>query len=260
MTTIDTRPPKLVADGLSIEYQVKRSGERFQAVKDITFEVSPESFTCIVGASGCGKSTFLSAVAGLLPYTGGSLSLDGRLITGPGNDRAVVFQTPALLPWRNVLGNVVYGLELRGTPEAQARVKAQEMIKLVGLAGNENRFPHELSGGMQQRVNLARALAADPELLLLDEPFAALDAITREVMQGELLDIWQKTRKTALFVTHQIDEAVFLADRIVVLSRGPGSVVTAVVDVDFPRPRTDAVRRSPEFLAKVDEVWALIKG
>ena len=170
----------------------------------------------------------------------------------------MVFQDPALLPWRTVLGNIVYGLECQGVAQAAARRIADELIALVGLEGFEHSFPHQLSGGMQQRVNLARALAVDPEVLLMDEPFAALDAQTREIMQDELLYIWQRARKTVLFVTHQIEEAVYLSDRVVVLSKRP-SRVREVVDLAIPRPRDPAVKRSPEFLGYVERVWSLIQ-
>ncbi|GGG06541.1 ABC transporter ATP-binding protein [Paenibacillus abyssi] len=249
---------KLVAEHVGIEYRVKRTGEYLQAVRDVSLQIKPQEFVCIVGPSGCGKSTFLNAVAGLLPFNKGHLILDGIKISGPGKDRAVVFQSPALLPWRTVVGNVKYGLELRGTDAAVMEEKSMAMIKLVGLGGNEHKYPNELSGGMQQRVNLARALASDPELLLLDEPFSALDAQTREVMQNELLRIWQETKKTAMFITHQIDEAVFLADRVIVLSKGPGSVVAADLEIKLPRPRNEATKADPEFLAKVAEIRELI--
>lgn len=251
---------KLVAHRVGIEYLVKRTGEVYRAVDDITMDISPNEFICIVGPSGCGKSTFLNAVAGLIPYDKGQLVLDGHRISGPGTDRAVVFQSAALLPWRTVVDNVAYGLELRGVKKPIAREKSMPMIELVGLQGYEGRYPHELSGGMQQRVNLARALVSDPELLLLDEPFAALDAQTREIMQSELMRIWQESKKTALLVTHQIDEAVFLADRVVVLSKGPASRVKAIIDIDFPRPRRDEIKHAPQFLDKVQEIWSLIKS
>lgn len=251
---------KLAAEHVGIGYRVKRTGEFIQAVQDISLKMKPQEFVCIVGPSGCGKTSFLNAVAGLLPYNKGNLLLDGQKISGPGKDRSVVFQSAALLPWRTVFGNVKYGLELRGTETAVMMKKVQSMIELVGLAGHENKYPNELSGGMQQRVNLARALASDPELLLLDEPFAALDAQTREVMQTELLRIWQETGKTALFITHQIDEAVFLADRVVVLSKGPESVVSAVIDIHLSRPRTEATKMDSEFLSKVKEIREIIRA
>lgn len=249
---------KLVAEHVGIKYRVKRTGAFYHAIGDITLQIKPQEFVCIVGPSGCGKSTFLNAVAGLQPYNGGQLWLDGKKITGPGSDRAVVFQSAALLPWRTVLDNVKYGLELRGTEANAMNAKALAMIKLVGLAGHEYKYPNELSGGMQQRVNLARALASDPELLLLDEPFSALDAQTREVMQYELLRIWQETKKTALFITHQIDESVFLADRVVVLSKGPESTISAVIDIPLPRPRNEETKATAEFVSLVKEIRSIV--
>jgi NitT/TauT family transport system ATP-binding protein len=221
--------------------------------------VRPGEFVAIVGPSGCGKTTFLNAVDGLLPISGGSLELNGTAIGGPGPDRAMVFQQASLLPWRTVLGNVVYGLELQGRLSKRERTaRAREFIKLVGLAGFEDAYPTELSGGMQQRVNLARALATDPEMLLLDEPFAALDAQTREFMQRELLRIWGETRKTALFITHDIKEAVYLADRVLVFTRRPGRV-KACVEIDLARPRDLGIKREAAFLEYEDAIWRSIE-
>ncbi len=200
----------------------------------------------------------MNAVDGLLPISGGSLTLNGRAINRPGHDRAMVFQQPNLLPWRTAMGNVVYGLELQGRPMGEARKHAQHFIELVGLHGFADAYPSELSGGMQQRVNLARALAIDPEMLLLDEPFAALDAQTREMMQLELLKIWSKTRKTALFITHDIKEAIYLADRVIVFTRRPGRVKT-VVDITLSRPRDLRVKRDPQFLTYEDQIWESIQ-
>ncbi len=170
----------------------------------------------------------------------------------------MVFQHASLLPWRTVFKNVAYGLELRGAMNKEAKERVQRYVSLVGLEGFEEAYPHELSGGMQQRANLARALAADPEILLMDEPFAALDAQTREFMQQELLKVWNATRKTVLFITHQIDEAIFLADRVVVMSARPGRI-KAIFDIDIPRPRTLHVKREPVFLKYLDEIWTLIE-
>jgi NitT/TauT family transport system ATP-binding protein len=228
-------------------------------VDRVSLDIRPGEFVAIVGPSGCGKTTFLNAVDGLLPISGGILELNGVRIARPGPDRAMVFQQASLLPWRTVLGNVVYGLELQGrTPKAARMERAREFIQLVGLAGFEDAFPTELSGGMQQRVNLARALATDPEMLLLDEPFAALDAQTREFMQRELLRIWGETRKTALFITHDIKEAVYLADRVMVFTRRPGRV-KACVQIDLPRPRELSLKREAHFLKYEDEIWKSIE-
>jgi NitT/TauT family transport system ATP-binding protein len=213
----------------------------------------------IVGPSGCGKTTFLNAVDGLHPISGGTLELNGQPISRPGPDRAMVFQQASLLPWRTVLGNVVYGLELQGRTSTRERMeRARDFTRLVGLSGFEDAFPTELSGGMQQRVNLARALATDPEVLLLDEPFAALDAQTREFMQRELLRIWGETRKTALFITHDIKEAVYLADRVLVFTRRPGRV-KGNVDIDLPRPRELSIKRDTRFLEYEDQIWRSIE-
>jgi NitT/TauT family transport system ATP-binding protein len=221
--------------------------------------VRPGEFVSIVGPSGCGKTTFLNAVDGLQPISGGQLELNGTPISGPGPDRAMVFQQASLLPWRTVLGNVAYGLEMQGRlPKPERLSRARAWIKLVGLEGFEEAYPTELSGGMQQRVNLARALATDPDMLLLDEPFAALDAQTRELMQRELLRIWAQTRKTALFITHDIKEAVYLSDRVLVFTRRPGRV-KACVEVDLPRPRELAIKRDRAFLEYEDSIWRSIE-
>jgi NitT/TauT family transport system ATP-binding protein len=250
---------KLRAVDVTIHYWIERSSRPFLAVNGANLEIRPAEFVSIVGPSGCGKTTLLNAVDGLLPISGGSLELNGQPITRPGPDRAMVFQQPSLLPWRTVLGNVVYGLELQGRTSNRERMqRAQHLIGLVGLGGFEHAYPTELSGGMQQRVNLARALATDPEMLLLDEPFAALDAQTREFMQRELLRIWGETRKTALFITHDIKEAVYLADRVVVFTRRPGRVKKCV-DVDLPRPRELSIKRDPQFLEYEDQIWNSIE-
>ena len=237
---------------VGIEYYVERHEAYFRAVDNASFSVEAGSFVSIIGPTGCGKSTLLRAIAGLVPYTSGQITWKGEPITVPGKDRAVVFQNPALLPWRTVLRNAAYGVEGHGHPRAEAERRAKEMLEMVGLSQFADRYPHELSGGMQQRVNLARALAVDPDILLLDEPFSALDSQTREVMGGELLRIWEATAKTAILITHQIDEAVFLSDTVIVLSAGPRSVVKHVVPITLGRPRDPELRRSPEFLSMVE--------
>jgi NitT/TauT family transport system ATP-binding protein len=252
------RDARLRAQDVTIHYWLERSNSAFLAVDGVSLDVHEGEFLSIVGPSGCGKSTFLNAIDGLLPVSGGSLTLDGRPIDRPGRDRAMVFQQPNLLPWRTVMGNVVYGLELQGLPMAKARKQARHFIALVGLEGFADAYPSELSGGMQQRVNLARALAIDPEMLLLDEPFAALDAQTREFMQLELLRIWSETRKTAIFITHDIKEAVYLADRVVVFSARPGRV-RQIYQIDLPRPRSLSLKREQRFLAYEDAIWSCIE-
>src|SRR5947207_467878 len=250
---------KLRAQDVSIHYWIERSATPFCAVDGASLEIRPGEFVSIVGPSGCGKTTFLNAVDGLQPISGGALELNGQPIQRPGRDRAMVFQQASLLPWRTVLGNVVYGLELQGDASRRERTdRAREFIRLVGLSGFEEAFPTELSGGMQQRVNLARALATDPEMLLLDEPFAALDAQTREFMQLELLKIWARTSKTALFITHDIKEAIYLGDRVAVFTARPGRVKLDV-RIDLPRPRELRVKREPRFSEYEDLIWTTIE-
>ncbi len=249
---------KLQARDVRVHYRRQRLGDLFLAVDGATLDIDAGEFVAIVGPSGCGKTTFLNAVDGLIPMSGGSLALDGKPIEGPGPDRGMVFQQPSLLPWRTVVGNVVYGLELLGTPKRAAHDRALKFIELVGLKGFEESYPLELSGGMQQRTNLARALAVDPEILLLDEPFASLDAQTRETMQLELMRIWLATRKTALFVTHDIAEAVYLADRVIVFTARPGRV-KLVLTVDFPRPRDLRIKRDLRFIEIETKIWESIR-
>lgn len=252
----------LKATNVRIEYRAPGASDSAVtlAVEDVNLELARNDFVCVVGPSGCGKTTMLNAVAGFLPINGGSLQLDGRNIPGPGPDRAMVFQQASLLPWRTVLDNVTYGMELgKSMKRAQARDRARELLDVVGLSGTERQYPGQLSGGMQQRVNLARALAVQPELLLLDEPFASIDAQTREVMQAELLRICASRDVTALFVTHDITEAAYLADRVVVFSPRPGRIV-AEVTVPFNRPRDQRLRRSAAFLALVDEIAEHLYG
>jgi NitT/TauT family transport system ATP-binding protein len=235
----------------------KRFGE-LEALRNINVGVDRGEFIALVGPSGCGKTTFLRMVAGLEPVTSGKIMLDGQPLSGPGPNRGFVFQNDSLLPWRTVLGNALIGPEVGGRLGAEERQRTLELLKLVGLSGFEHYYPRQLSGGMRQRVNLARALAIDPDVLLMDEPFASLDAQTREIMQTELLRIWEQGRKTVLFVTHQIDEAVFLADRVLVLARRPGRLQESV-RIDLPRPRKLDIKRKPEFVLYVDHIWRLIE-
>jgi NitT/TauT family transport system ATP-binding protein len=230
-----------------------------EALRDINLSIGEGEFVAIVGASGSGKSTLLRIIDGLLPPTQGAVFVDGDRIGRPGRDRAMVFQQDALLPWKTVIENVAYGLTLARLPKVAAQRIGQKFVDMAGLRGFEHHYPHQLSGGMRQRVNVARALAVDPKILLLDEPFAALDAQTREIMQTELLSIWQETRKTVVLITHQIDEAVFLADRVIVFSARPGSV-RQQVPIDLPRPRALELKRQPEFVALVDRIWKMIEA
>jgi NitT/TauT family transport system ATP-binding protein len=230
-----------------------------QVLRDITLDIHEHEFVVIVGPSGSGKTTLLRVAHGLLRGYDGEVLMGGKRVVKPTRERGFVFQSDALLPWRRVVDNVGYPLQLAGTPRSRARQIAREQLELVGLAGHEQKFPFELSGGMRQRVNLARALAVDPQVLFMDEPFASLDAQTREVMQAELLRIWQERRKTVLFVTHQLDEAVFLADRVIVLGANPG-YVKADVGIDLGRPRDLECKRSAEFNNYVEQLWELIQS
>lgn len=245
------------ADGVFIAYENRRTGELVPACREVTLSVAGGEFVTLVGPSGCGKTSFLRAVDGLVPIGGGSLRVKGAQVQGPGRDRAMVFQAASLLPWRTVVRNVAYGLDLQGVAPRDAVGRARSMLELVGLQGFEQYYPHELSGGMQQRVNLARALVVEPDVLLMDEPLGALDAQTRERMQGELMRIASASGKTVLFVTHDIAEAVFLGDRVVVFSARPGRI-KSVIDVPFDRPRPARVKRDPAFLDLVDAIWQMI--
>jgi NitT/TauT family transport system ATP-binding protein len=252
---------KLVVDDLRIGHWSRRSGSFALACDGLTFDVAENEFVAIVGPSGCGKTTFLTALAGLTPVESGRLELNDEQISGPSRDRSLVFQQASLFPWRNVVANIEFGLKAQGRLDAKGKARVAELVELVGLSGKEDKYPRELSGGMSQRVNLARALATDPDLLLLDEPFSALDAQTRELMQEELTRVWQAdsagSGKTAVFVTHDVPEAVFLADRVIVFSGGPAHLVE-VVEVNLPRPRGPEVKRSPEFQKISDYILSLV--
>jgi NitT/TauT family transport system ATP-binding protein len=227
-------------------------------LRGIDANINDGEFISIVGPSGCGKTTFLRIVAGLEAATAGEVRIDGAAVRGPGIDRGFVFQNDSLLPWRTVFANAMVGNEVAGQTRQADRDRTMALLKLVGLQGFETYYPRQLSGGMRQRVNLARALAVEPKILLMDEPFSALDAQTREIMQTELMRIWAEGRKTALFVTHQIDEAVFLSDRVFTFARRPGRI-QEIVNIDLPRPRSLAIKRSPKFVEYVDHIWGLIE-
>jgi NitT/TauT family transport system ATP-binding protein len=252
-----TTSPKLVAEDVGVTYQVR--GRETLAVAGVSLSMADGEFVAIVGPSGSGKSTFLMAVDGLLPLSAGRITVNGRPVTRPGPDRAVVFQDASLLPWRTVLDNVTYGLELAHRPKKEREEIGRALLNVTGLTGFEAFYPRQLSGGMQQRVNIARALAADPEVLLLDEPFSGLDAQTRETMQGELLRIWDERKKTAIFVTHQIDEAVYLADRVIAFSARPARIV-AEWKVPFERPRPLELKQSPEGHDLEREIWHVVRS
>jgi NitT/TauT family transport system ATP-binding protein len=238
--------------------RLNKSFGDLEALRGIYLAVERGEFISVVGPSGCGKTTFLRIIAGLEQATSGEVLLDGHAVRKPGGDRGFVFQNDSLLPWRTVLDNAIIGRELAGSIGPADRQHTMELLKLVGLEGFEHYHPRQLSGGMRQRVNLARALAIDPEILLMDEPFAALDAQTREIMQTELLRIWERGQKTVLFVTHQIDEAVFLSDRVLVFARRPGRL-QAEVKIPLPRPRNLAMKRTSEFVALIDRIWRMIE-
>ena len=233
----------LQVNRVSKEFIDRRSKSTVRALDEINLEVQKGEVICILGPSGCGKSTLLNIVAGFLPPSGGEVRVDGRPVIEPGPDRGFVFQEFALFPWRTVLENIEFGPVLKGMEKADRHARARELIQRIHLTGFEDKYPFELSGGMKQRVGIARALANDPEVLLMDEPFGALDAQTRRVMQEELLKLLGETKKTVLFVTHAIDEAIVLADRVMVMTARPGQV-KALLGVDIPRPRE---RTSPEF-------------
>jgi len=228
------RDAKIVVDDLALDYVNPETGASHRAVDGLDLEVAASEFLCVVGPSGCGKSTLLSAIAGFLRPTQGCIVMDGRPITGPGAERGVVFQEYALLPWMTVLDNAALGLKLRGMPKKERYAQARRFLTLANLHGVEHKYPHELSGGMKQRVAVARTLANAPEVMLMDEPFAAVDAQTRMVLQEELGRISLRSRLTVIFITHSVEEAIFLGDRVAVMSPGPGRVRT-IVDVPFAR-------------------------
>ena len=233
----------------------KRVHSVVQALRDANLTVAEGEFVSLIGPSGCGKTTLLKCLDGLVPYDAGEVRVSGRPVTGPGRDRAFVFQHFGLFPWRTVMGNVTLPLEAAGISKSEREEIAWTYIRMVGLESFANLHPHELSGGMQQRVGIARALSVDPEILLMDEPFGALDAQTRELMQIELLGIWEKTRKTVVFVTHSVDEAIFLSGRVAIMSAHPGTI-REVLEVPFAYPRTEGdLKRDPVFAEMRYNIW-----
>ncbi|MCC6198414.1 MAG: ABC transporter ATP-binding protein [Burkholderiales bacterium] len=240
---------KIDARGVRLEYRPPRAALQV-ALDGLDLQIGAKEFVALLGPSGCGTSSFLYLLGGFLRATRGELLVDGKPVAGPGPDRGMVFQHQALFPWRTVRGNVTYGLEEQGLPKADCVARAQVYIDLVKLSGFEDAYPNRLSGGMKQRVALARTLAMDPDILLMDEPFGALDAQTRRIMQEELLEIWDRTRKTVVFVTHDVQEAVYLADRVIVMTAAPGRIRTIV----NARGVAEAERRD-----LVDELWAHIR-
>jgi len=252
---------KIAMRELTVDYVNEDRGERHRAVEALTLDVHENEFLCVVGPSGCGKSTLIAAIAGFLRPAAGELLMDGRRITGPGADRGVVFQEYALLPWKTVIDNVALGLKLRGVPRAERHEAARRFLRLTNLDDAAAKYPHELSGGMKQRVAVARTLANQPEVMLMDEPFAAVDAQTRMTLQEELLRIWERSQVTVLFVTHSVEEAVFLADRVAVLTPGPGRL-RALLDVPIPRQARSWARLhgDPAYVALRDRVLQLVRS
>ena len=248
--------PQIVIDKVSHVYRPPR-GRPVLALEDVSLEVGQREFLALLGPSGCGKSTLLYLLGGFLPIEKGAIAVDGKPVTAPGPDRGIVFQHFALFPWKTVRDNILYGLERQGMPKDEREARAQSFIDLVGLSGFEDSFPSQLSGGMKQRTALARTLAFDPTILLMDEPFGALDAQTRHLMQTELLSIWQRTPKTVIFVTHDVQEAVYLADRVAVMSARPGRI-KSIVDTKFDKNNRD-VFKAKHFVDKVDEIWNLVR-
>ncbi|NVO13210.1 MAG: ABC transporter ATP-binding protein [Rhodoplanes sp.] len=247
------QPAKIRAEGIAKTFA--SDGREVVALQPVDLAVKDGEFVCILGPSGCGKSTLLRIVAGLIAASAGTVTMDGRTITGPGPERGLVFQEYALFPWLTVMQNIMYGPTVRGLGRREAEKRARAQIARVGLDGFEQHFPRQLSGGMKQRVGIARVWANQPDVMLMDEPFGALDAITRNILQRDLLKLWLEERHTVIFVTHSVDEAIFLADRVVVMSARPGRI-TAIVPVEAPRPR-DLL--APEAIALKAELTKLVE-
>ena len=268
MTTLDRRrplgrrhaamtaPAQIVVDRVNHIYRPPR-GREVLALDEVSLDVQNREFVALLGPSGCGKSTLLYLIGGFLPVETGAIRVDGNPVAGPGPDRGIVFQHFALFPWKTVRGNILYGLERQGMARQEREQRAQDFIELVGLHGFEDSYPSQLSGGMRQRTAIARTLAFDPKILLMDEPFGALDAQTRGLMQSELLRIWQRTPKTVIFVTHDVQEAVYLADRVAVMSARPGRI-KAIVDTRFDK-NDPQMFKAKAFVDKVDEIWNLVR-
>ncbi len=247
---------------LTKTYAARAGQGEVLALDNINLTIKEQEFVCLLGPSGCGKTTLLKIIGGLIPWNEGEVLIDGRRVTGPGRDRGMVFQNFALLPWVDTLSNVTFGLELRGVPKAERERIGATWMAAMGLKGFERRYPRDLSGGMQQRVGLARALAVDPKVMLMDEPFGALDAQTRRILQTDLLRIYQQEQtsvETVIFVTHSMEEAVLLGDRVIVLSPRPGRV-HEVIDVPLPRPRHDTLEKERAFIELKEYLWEQLRG
>jgi NitT/TauT family transport system ATP-binding protein len=260
MNAVRTQPPavrgRVQAEQIGIRFATR--GGSTQAVESVSLHVEPGEFVSLIGPSGCGKSTLLNAVAGFIQPSAGRLTVDGQAVSGPGPDRGVVFQQYSLFPWMTVRRNVEFGLKMHGVSAAERERQARTLLGLAGLLAFENHYPDQLSGGMKQRVGIVRALATSPQVLLMDEPFGALDAQTRVVMQEILTNMWQRLRISVLFITHDIDEAIFLSDRLSVMTARPGRI-KAEIAIPLPRPRTPEMMATPEFVALVHQVRALIR-
>jgi NitT/TauT family transport system ATP-binding protein len=249
-------PSQIAIDNVCHVYRPPR-GRSVLALENVSLDVRPREFLALLGPSGCGKSTLLYLIGGFLPIESGSIQVSGKPVAAPGPDRGIVFQHFALFPWKTVRANISYGLERQNMPREERQARTQSFIDLVGLRGFEDSYPSQLSGGMKQRTALARTLAFDPSILLMDEPFGALDAQTRHLMQAELLGIWQRTPKTVIFVTHDVQEAVYLADRVAVMSARPGRIKT-IVETKFDK-NDPSVFKTQGFVDKVDELWNLVR-
>ncbi len=247
---------QIIIEGVNHTYRPPH-GRPVLALEDVSLDVRPREFLALLGPSGCGKSTLLYLIGGFLPIETGRIEVEGKPVAAPGPDRGIVFQHFALFPWKTVRANILYGLERQDLPRAEREARAQAFIDLVGLKGFEDSYPSQLSGGMKQRTALARTLAFDPQILLMDEPFGALDAQTRSLMQTELLGIWHRTPKTVIFVTHDVQEAVYLADRVAVMSARPGRI-KAIVETRFDK-NDPGIFKTRAFVDKVDEIWNLVR-
>ena len=255
----DSSAPALSLDAVSCTFP-GRDSVSYTAVREASVSVADGEFVSLVGPTGCGKSTLLNVAAGLLAPSAGEVSVFGRRLTGLNSHAGYLFQTDALLPWRTALDNVAFGLQLRGTPKPESAARANDWLRRVGLAAHGGKYPHELSGGMRKRVALAQTLILDPRMLLMDEPFSALDVQTRSLMENELLALWSQDRKSVLFVTHDLEEAISLSDRVVVLSAGPASRPIAEFAIDLPRPRDVAeIRLTPRFVELHTTIWQALR-